>query len=214
MRSTRASRSRGSLHTSGVTAGSAWSGIVGVQSNQFPRALDIARPFRAAGVPVMIGGFHVSGLPRHAAGMQAGPQGAPRHGREPVRRRRSKAGWTCSCRTPPTAGCSRSTISSMTCRRLRPSRRPSFRRAAATDAPDRRPSTRAAAAPSSARSAPSSTCRAGKSRRRSAEDVERTIREHWAEGLRDFLITDDNMARNKDWEPIFDRLIAMREREG
>src|SRR5215475_4911697 len=35
--------------------------IVGVQSNQFPRALDIARPFRAAGVPVVIGGFHVSG---------------------------------------------------------------------------------------------------------------------------------------------------------
>src|ERR1700704_7065306 len=36
-------------------------GIVGVQSNQYPRALDIARPFRAAGVSVMIGGFHVSG---------------------------------------------------------------------------------------------------------------------------------------------------------
>src|SRR5262249_56291497 len=36
-------------------------GIVGVQSNQYPRALDIARPFRAAGVAVMIGGFHVSG---------------------------------------------------------------------------------------------------------------------------------------------------------
>src|SRR5229473_856122 len=36
-------------------------GLVGVQSNQFPRALDIARPFRAAGVPVMVGGFHVSG---------------------------------------------------------------------------------------------------------------------------------------------------------
>src|SRR5262244_165983 len=36
-------------------------GIVGVQSNQYPRALDIARPFRAAGVPVLIGGFHVSG---------------------------------------------------------------------------------------------------------------------------------------------------------
>src|SRR5215510_9012726 len=35
--------------------------IVGVQSNQYPRALDIARPFRAEGVPVMIGGFHVSG---------------------------------------------------------------------------------------------------------------------------------------------------------
>jgi hypothetical protein len=36
-------------------------GIVGVQSNQYPRALDIARPFRAQGLPVIIGGFHVSG---------------------------------------------------------------------------------------------------------------------------------------------------------
>ncbi|HXF88840.1 MAG TPA: radical SAM protein, partial [Xanthobacteraceae bacterium] len=35
--------------------------LVGVQSNQYPRALDIARPFRAAGIPVVIGGFHVSG---------------------------------------------------------------------------------------------------------------------------------------------------------
>ena len=36
-------------------------GLIGVQSNEFPRALDIARPLRAAGVQVMIGGFHVSG---------------------------------------------------------------------------------------------------------------------------------------------------------
>src|SRR6187399_1059016 len=36
-------------------------GLVGVQSNQFPRALDLARAFRAAGLPVVIGGFHVSG---------------------------------------------------------------------------------------------------------------------------------------------------------
>src|SRR5499426_1993566 len=35
--------------------------LVGVQSNQFPRAIDIARPLRAAGIPVCIGGFHVSG---------------------------------------------------------------------------------------------------------------------------------------------------------
>ena len=35
--------------------------LVGVQSNQYPRALDIARPFRAAGIAVAIGGFHVSG---------------------------------------------------------------------------------------------------------------------------------------------------------
>ena len=36
-------------------------GLVGVQTNQFPRAVDIARPLRAAGIPVCIGGFHVSG---------------------------------------------------------------------------------------------------------------------------------------------------------
>jgi hypothetical protein len=36
--------------------------LVGVQSNQFPRALDLARPFRDAGVSVAIGGFHVSGV--------------------------------------------------------------------------------------------------------------------------------------------------------
>ncbi|MCA1408921.1 radical SAM protein, partial [Ensifer sp. BRP08] len=35
--------------------------LVGVQSNQYPRALDIARPFREAGIPVSMGGFHVSG---------------------------------------------------------------------------------------------------------------------------------------------------------
>lgn len=35
--------------------------LVGVQSNQFPRASDVVRRFRRAGVPVLIGGFHVSG---------------------------------------------------------------------------------------------------------------------------------------------------------
>lgn len=35
--------------------------LVGVQSNQFPRAADIARRFRAGGLQVLIGGFHVSG---------------------------------------------------------------------------------------------------------------------------------------------------------
>ena len=35
--------------------------LVGVQSNQFPRALDIAKPLRERGIMVAIGGFHVSG---------------------------------------------------------------------------------------------------------------------------------------------------------
>ena len=35
--------------------------LVGVQSNQFPRALDMARPLRERGIQVAVGGFHVSG---------------------------------------------------------------------------------------------------------------------------------------------------------
>src|SRR2546421_6881620 len=49
--------------------------LVGVQSNQYPRALDIAWPFRQAGIPVAIGGFHVSGclsmLDGHAVDLDA-----------------------------------------------------------------------------------------------------------------------------------------------
>jgi radical SAM superfamily enzyme YgiQ (UPF0313 family) len=36
--------------------------LAGVQSNQFPRAHDLALEFRDGGLAVMIGGFHVSGL--------------------------------------------------------------------------------------------------------------------------------------------------------
>ena len=52
-----------------------------------------------------------------------------------------------------------------------------------------------------------------KSRRRSPDDVEKIIRENVAQGLRSFFITDDNFARNKDWEAILDRIIHLREVE-
>ena len=70
-------------------------GFVGVQSNQFPRVMDCARPLRAAGVPVCIGGFHVSGclamLPETPRFAEGGAR--PRHfavrrrGGRPLRRR-------------------------------------------------------------------------------------------------------------------------------
>src|SRR5207237_7538819 len=55
---------------------------------------------------------------------------------------------------------------------------------------------------------------ARKSRVRSAGDVERLVRANLDQGVHNFFITDDNLARNKDWESIFDRLIRMREDEG
>jgi radical SAM superfamily enzyme YgiQ (UPF0313 family) len=53
-----------------------------------------------------------------------------------------------------------------------------------------------------------------KSRYRSADDVECLVRLNWAQGVHKFFITDDNFARNKEWETILDRLIELRERNG
>src|SRR5207237_1913654 len=53
-----------------------------------------------------------------------------------------------------------------------------------------------------------------KSRSRSADDVERLVRANLAQGVHNFFITDDNLARNQNWQAIFDRLITMREEEG
>lgn len=77
-------------------------GLVGVQTNQYPRAVDIARPLRAAGIPVCIGGFHVSGCiamlpeiaPELRAAMDLGISSSPA---------RPRGASTSSCATP-TAG--------------------------------------------------------------------------------------------------------------
>jgi radical SAM superfamily enzyme YgiQ (UPF0313 family) len=45
------------------------------------------------------------------------------------------------------------------------------------------------------------------------DDVEHLIRLNWAQGIHKFFITDDNFARNKEWDSIFDRLILLRERD-
>ena len=50
-----------------------------------------------------------------------------------------------------------------------------------------------------------------KSRYRTADDIEALVRVNHANGVRYFFITDDNLARNRNWELIFDRLIALRE---
>ena len=52
-----------------------------------------------------------------------------------------------------------------------------------------------------------------KSRYRSADDIEQIVRANVAQGITRFFVTDDNFARNRNWEPIFDRLIELREGE-
>ena len=53
-----------------------------------------------------------------------------------------------------------------------------------------------------------------KSRYRTADDVEAIVRANAAQGVTRFFVTDDNFARNKNWEPILDRLIELREQRG
>ena len=53
-----------------------------------------------------------------------------------------------------------------------------------------------------------------KSRYRTADDVEAIVRANAAQGVTRFFVTDDNFARNRNWEPILDRLIELREKQG
>ena len=188
--------------------------LVGVQSNQYPRAIDLARPLRAAGLQVAIGGFHVSGCLAMLDG---------------------RAVQLDACRDlgiAMFAGEAEGRFDGV----LRDA-------AAGTLAPvynfmDDLPDIGDAPVPylprryvgrtlgittsfDAGRGCPyqCSFCtiinvQGRKSRHRSADDVERLIRMNWAQKVSKFFITDDNFARNKEWEAIFDRLIALRENEG
>ena len=188
-------------------------GIVGVQSNQYPRALDIARPFRADGVPVMIGGFHVSGCLAMLPEMQADLKktldlgismfAGELEGRMDLILQDAANGTLKpiynylkdlpSLESEPTPILPVSHL------------KKTFQALASFDA--------GRGCPYQCSFCTIINVQGRKSRRRSADDVERTIREHYVQGIRHFFITDDNLARNKDWEAIFDRIIMLRERE-
>ena len=190
-------------------------GLVGVQSNQYPRALDIAQPLRAAGIPVIIGGFHVSGClamldhvgRRTPEAMDLGVSlfAGEAEGRIDDVLRDAAAGSLepiYNYIERPAGARRRSRCHSSPAIRF-------ARRLATSPA-----STLDAAVHFNARSAPSSTCRAASRAGARPDDVERMLRLNWAQGIDRFFITDDNFARNKDWEPIFDRLIKLREEDG
>ena len=188
--------------------------LVGVQSNQFPRALDIARPFRDAGVAVAIGGFHVSGvismIDGHALGLE-------------------------TCREMGIAvfageveGRLEELLQDAATGRLAPvydfmNDLPSISETPVPFLP-KRYVTRTYGLSSSfdaGRGCPyqCSFCtiinvQGRRSRHRSADDVERLVRLNWSHGIHKFFVTDDNFARNKNWEAIFDRLSSLRDKDG
>jgi Radical SAM superfamily len=185
--------------------------LIGVQSNQYPRALDIARPFRAAGVAVAMGGFHVSGCLSMLDG---------------------KAVELDACRElgiAMFAGEAEGRFEGVLCDAAAGTLKPLYnymnQLPGIEDTPvpylPRRYVERTIGHNSSfdaGRGCPyqCSFCtiinvQGRKSRYRSADDVERLVRMNFAQGIDKFFITDDNFARNKEWESIFDRLIELRE---
>lgn len=188
--------------------------LIGVQSNQYPRALDLARPLRAAGIQVAIGGFHVSGclamLDGHAVNLDACRDlGVAMFAGEAEQRledvlRDAAAGSLAS-------------VYNFT------NDLPDIRHVPVPFLPRRYVGRTVGITASfdAGRGCPyqCSFCtiinvQGRKSRYRSAGDVERLVRMNWMHGVSKFFITDDNFARNKEWETIFDRLIELREQEG
>ncbi len=187
--------------------------LVGVQSNQFPRALDIARPLRDWGIKVAVGGFHVSGT---MAMLQV---------RDPFVQAAIDLGVTVF------AGEAEGRLAQVLIDAAEGKLAevydfmddlPNIENVATPLLPADRVHLTAGATTSfdAGRGCPF-TCsfctiinvQGRKSRRRSPADVERIVRANVAQGLHSFFITDDNFARNKDWEPILDRLIHLRENE-
>ena len=188
--------------------------LVGVQSNQFPRALDIARPLRERGIKVAVGGFHVSGTMAMLESLDPQVQAAIDMG--------------VSVFAGEAEGRLGNVLLDASMDSLQPVYNfmddlPNIEGVATPLLPAERVHLTAGATTSfdAGRGCPF-TCsfctiinvQGRKSRRRSPEDIERIVRANVEQGLHSFFITDDNFARNKDWEEILDRLIELREDGG
>jgi hypothetical protein len=187
--------------------------LIGVQSNQFPRSLDIARPLRAAGIQVGIGGFHVSGclamLPempddmKEAQSLGISMFAGEAEGRLDVVLQDAARGALAPIYDfmKDLPGIEGAPLPLLPAERV--GRTVGF--LASFDA--------GRGCPFQCSFCTIINVQGRKSRYRSADDVEALIRAYTAKGIRYFFITDDNLARNKNWEAIFDRLIHLREVE-
>lgn len=191
-------------------------GVVGVQSNEFPRATDIARRFLGAGIQVMIGGFHVSGclamLPElpddikeaRKLGVSIFAGEAEEHMDTVIRDAAARKlqpiynhmteELPCIAEVPAPPFLPRDfvdrTVGNVT----------SF------DA--------GRGCPFQCSFCTIINVQGRKSRFRTPDSVEKILRDNYAQGVNRFFITDDNFARNKDWEAIYDRIIKLREEDG
>ena len=189
--------------------------FVGVQSNQFPRAMDIVKQFRDEDIQVAIGGFHVSGsismLPELPDELKKATEsgislfaGEAEEERlvevfNDAYQRRLKPIYNHLDDLPGLEGQPMPIMPASVAERF-------VSKIGSFDA-------------GRGCSFLCSFCtvinvQGRKSRYRDPDDVEKMIRSNISNGINDFFLTDDNFARNKNWEAIFDRLINLRENQG
>jgi radical SAM superfamily enzyme YgiQ (UPF0313 family) len=189
-------------------------GLVGVQTNQFPRAVDLAEHFRRANIPVVIGGFHVSGCLAMLPKLPRDIQAASEHGISVFAG--EAEGHLDEVLRDAYAGQLKPIYNFLNeGRSLESSPSPflpvqivknTFRRLSSFDA--------GRGCPFQCSFCTIINVQGRKSRYRSADDVERIIRANLQQGVGRFFITDDDFARNSNWETILDRCIQLREEEG
>ena len=188
--------------------------LVGVQTNQFPRAVDLARRLRAAGIQVAIGGFHVSGcmamLPQVPPDLQeALALGICLVAGEAEGRLDELLRAAHERRLPPIYNFMNA-LPNLEAQPLPLLPGHHVRRYLAhTGTFDA-----GRGCPFSCSFCTIINVQGRKSRYRSADDIERLIRANAAQGVRTFFITDDDFARNKNWEAILDRIIELRQEHG
>ncbi|GAA6135170.1 hypothetical protein NBRC116188_19600 [Oceaniserpentilla sp. 4NH20-0058] len=186
--------------------------MAGVQTNQFPRTVDVSKRFIQHGIPVCIGGFHVSGILSVIGELTDELLDAQKHGISLFAGEAEsgrfdfvvKDAWDNSLQ--PLYDYQSDMVS------LDEQPQPvlpkdlvkrNFNNISTIDL---------------GRGCPfqcSFCCiinvQGRTSRSRSADDLEALARQAWDAGLEKIFITDDDFARNKYWEALFDRLILLRE---
>lgn len=202
------------IHQIKSADGGGFVGFAGVQSNQFPRTMDMATRFRKAGIQVCIGGFHVSGclamLPKLPDDIQhAMDKGISLYAGEAEGRMEEVFRDAYAGQMKPLYNY----LSDLPAVEAQPT---PFLPARMLER-----SMGTLTSFDAGRGCPflCSFCtiinvQGRKSRRRSTDDIESIVRKNADQGVGRFFITDDNFARNRDWEAIFDRLIMLREEEG
>jgi len=189
--------------------------LVGVQSNQFARARDLAMALRAGGIDVLIGGFHVSGLlamlPEPPAEIRqlldAGVTvvAGEIEGRwEGILRDaldgRPKPVYNFLLEPPPLQDASMPRIPPGYLRRFVA---PNF---ATLDC--------GRGCPFNCSFCTVINVQGRTMRCRDVACIVRWIRENYRHGISAYFFTDDNFCRHRHWEQILDALIDLRQREG